>query len=460
MSIKPNTKLKALASALLLAFVSATPAIAKVEQAQADKLGGKELTVTGAEVAANKDGSIPAYTGGLKDIPACYKGDNWLCDPYPQEKPLLVITAQNVDQYASKLSPGQLAMFKKYPDSYKMPIYPTHRSFRMPDDIAAITKKNALQTETLGATGLKNYTPKGFPFPITTNGLEMVWNHIARWRGTGVSRFAGQATPQTNGQYNLVMFHDEVVIPAAMTDFVEGEDPNVMFYGKQTVVFPQRLAGDVLLVHETIDQVAEPRRAWVYSAGQRRVRRAPQVAYDGPGVAADGLRTADNYDLYNGSPDRYKWVFKGKKEMYIGYNSYKLDQKGLPYDDIIKPGHINADLTRYELHRVYEVEATLREDTRHIYAKRVFFFDEDSWLAAVIDHYDGRGNLWRVAESHEILYYQIPVQGYSVETLNDLNAGRYLVLGLENNESAGVNWTTKFSKQEFQPGALRREGVR
>src|SRR5690606_9217560 len=174
-----------------------------------------------------------------------------------------------------------------------------------------------------------------------------------------------------------------------------------------------RLAGNVLLVHETIDQVSEPRRAWIYNSGQRRVRRAPQVAYDGPGTAADGLRTADNYDLYNGSPDRYNWSFKGKKELYIGYNSYKLDEKGLPYDDIIKPGHINQDLTRYELHRVYEVEATLREGTRHIYAKRVFYFDEDSWMASVIDHYDGRGNLWRVAEAHQMFYYHVPVQGYS-----------------------------------------------
>jgi len=267
-------------------------------------------------------------------------------------------------------------------------------------------------------------------------------------------------TPQPNGAYSMVMFHDEVVIPAAMTDYVAGEDPNVMFYGKQTVISPSRLAGNVLMVHETIDQVSEPRRAWIYNSGQRRVRRAPQVAYDGPGTAADGLRTADNYDLYNGSPDRYNWTFKGKKELYIGYNSYKLDEKGLPYDDIIKPGHINQDLTRYELHRVYEVEATLREGTRHIYAKRVFYFDEDSWMASVIDHYDGRGNLWRVAEAHQMFYYHVPVQGYSLEVLYDINSGRYLALGLENNEASGVEWSATFSKVEFQPGALRRAGVR
>ena len=457
--MKNNNALKLLAGVLLASSLVA-PALAKVDQAQADKLGGNELSTTGAQVAGNADGSIPAYAGGLKQPPACYKGGDWLCDPFPEEKPLFTITAQNVDQYASKLSPGQLAMFKKYPQTYKMPVYPTHRTYRMPDDVAALTKKNAVETETLGATGLKNYTPMAFPFPITNNGLEMVWNHIARWRGTGADRYAGQVTPQANGAYSMVMFHDEVVIPAAMTDFVEGEDPNVMFYGKQTVIAPSRLAGNVLMVHETIDQVKEPRRAWIYNAGQRRVRRAPQVAYDGPGTAADGLRTADNYDLYNGSPDRYTWTFKGKKEMYIAYNSYKLDQKGTPYDDIVKPGHINQDMARYELHRVYEVEAVLREGTRHIYKKRVFFFDEDSWMAAVIDHYDNRNNLWRVAEAHEMLYYQVPVQGYALEVLYDLNAGRYVVVGLENNESQGIRWSQKYSKSDFQPAAVRRAGVR
>lgn len=446
-------------AALALAFAT-TSVFAKVEQAQADKLGGSELTVTGAQVAGNADGSIPAYSGGLQQPPACYKGGNWLCDPFPEDKPLFVITAQNVAQYQDKLSPGQVAMFQKYPDSFRMPVYQTRRTFRMPEDVARITRQNAVQTETPGVTGLKHYMPMGYPFPLAQNGIEMVWNHIARWRGTGVDRFAGQVTPQPNGAYSMVMFHDEVVIPAAMTDYVAGEDPNVMFYGKQTVISPSRLAGNVLMVHETIDQVSEPRRAWIYNSGQRRVRRAPQVAYDGPGTAADGLRTADNYDLYNGSPDRYNWSFKGKKELYIGYNSYKLDEKGLPYDDIIKPGHINQDLTRYELHRVYEVEATLREGTRHIYAKRVFYFDEDSWMASVIDHYDGRGNLWRVAEAHQMFYYQVPVQGYSLEVLYDINSGRYLALGLENNEASGVEWSATFSKVEFQPGALRRAGVR
>ncbi len=453
-------KLKQIVGTLCAVSLISLPAFAKVDQSEANKLGGSELTATGAEVAGNADGSIPKYTGGLTTPPKCYDGGTFLCNPFPDEKPLFVITAKNAEQYKDKLSPGQMAMFAKYPDSYRIPVYTTHRTMRVPERIAELTKQNALSTELLGDSGLSGLNLQGYPFPIPQNGLEVIWNHIGRWRGDSIERVIGQVTPQANGSYSMVMFRDQVTVRTQLTDYTPGEDENVMFYFKQQVTAPARLAGNVLLVHETIDQVKEPRRAWIYNAGQRRVRRAPQVAYDGPGTASDGLRTSDNFDMFNGSPDRYNWTLKGKKEMYIPYNSYKLDEKGLPYDDIVKAGHINQDLTRYELHRVWEVEATLKEGTRHIYAKRVFYLDEDSWHAAVIDHYDGRGNMWRVAEAHLLFYYNADIMAYAIETLYDLNAGRYLALGLENNESNGPDFMTNASKVEFQPAALRREGVR
>jgi len=452
-------KQNVLAAAMLAAALVATPAMAKVDAAEAAKLGN-ELTPVGAEKAGNAAGTIPAWDGGMKTPPACYKGGEFLCNPFPDDKPLFVINAQNMEQYKANLTPGQMAMMQKYPSTYRMPVYQTRRTATWPDRIIELTKKNAPDTETESNTDLKNLNLQGYPFPIPKNGLEVIWNHIGRYRGDGLERTIGQVTPLANGNYSMVMFKDQLAVRSKLTDIQPGEDENVMFYFKQQVVAPARLAGNVLLVHETIDQVLEPRLAWIYNAGQRRVRRAPQVSYDGPGTAADGMRTSDNFDLYNGAPDRYEWTLAGKREVYIPYNSYKLNEKGLKYDDMIKPGHINQDLTRYELHRVWVVEAKLREGTRHIYAQRNFFIDEDTWVASHIDHYDGRGNLWRVAESHNMYYYNGGVAGYALETLYDLNAGRYLALGFENEESSGGSWDKKFSKVEFKPNALRQEGVR
>ncbi|MCY1360352.1 hypothetical protein D9M69_469740 [compost metagenome] len=233
-----------------------------------------------------------------------------------------------------------------------------------------------------------------------------------------------------------------------------------MFYYKQRVVAPARLAGNVVLVHETIDQVKEPRMAWAYNAGQRRVRRAPQISYDGPGTAADGMRTTDNADMYNGAPDRYDWKLIGKSEMYIPYNSYRLQSPKLKYADIIKAGHINQDLTRYELHRVWEIEATLKPGERNIYAKRRFFIDEDTWTIVGSEHYDSRGQLWRVGEGHQYNNFQQGNSVYAASTLYDLLAGRYVVDQLTNEAKRGVEYGITPSMTDFTPAALRNSGIR
>ena len=443
-------------SAIALSLM-VSAANAAVSPAEAAKLG-KQLTPIGAEMAGK--GDIPAWTGGLTTMPAgVAKGDK-LVNPFPDDKPKFVITAANYKQYAANLTDGQKAMFEKYPETYRMPVYQTRRTAAYPQHIYDSTKTNATTTKLLdGGNGLANFV-EGVAFPIPQNGLEVVWNHIVRYRGGSVSRIVGQATPQANGDYSIVRLQDEFTFRTKLTDFAPDKDENVLFYFKQDVLSPARLAGNVLLVHETLDQVKEPRKAWVYNAGQRRVRLAPQVSYDGPGTAADGMRTSDNLDMYNGAPDRYDWKLIGKQEVYIPYNSYKLKDPSVKYDEIVKAGHINQDLTRYELHRVWKVEATLKDGKRHVYAKRVFYFDEDTWQAVQIDHYDGRGELWRVAEAHSVMYYDYLVPWYAVETLYDLNSGRYLVLGLDNEEPTSYNFGFQRSSGDYTPAALRRSGVR
>ena len=456
--MKIRKQLMQASSALALSLL-ASSVMAAVSAEEAAKLG-TTLTPIGAEKAGNADGSIPEWTGGLPTNAGAVDAKGFLADPFASEQPKFTITAQNVDQYKDKLTPGQQAMFKRYPETFKMPVYPTHRTATVPANVLEATKKNATSTKLVeGGNGLENFDQAN-PFPIPQNGLEAIWNHITRYRGGSVQRLVTQATPQQNGSYSLVYFQDEFTFRANLTDFKPGQESNVLFYFKQQVTAPSRLAGNVLLVHETLNQVKEPRLAWLYNAGQRRVRRAPQVSYDGPGTASDGLRTSDNFDMYNGAPDRYEWKLNGKKEIYIPYNSYKLDSPTLKYADIVKTGHINQDLTRYELHRVWHVTATLKAGERHIYAKRDFYLDEDTWQAAAIDHYDGRGTLWRVAEAHSQYYYNKQVPWYTLESLNDLLSGRYLALGMKNEEKQSYNFDYKAASSDFTPAALRQAGVR
>ena len=222
---------------------------------------------------------------------------------------------------------------------------------------------------------------------------------------------------------------------------------------------PARLAGSVLLVHETLEQISAPRSAWTYNPGQRRVRRAPNVAYDNPGTASDGLRTNDQTDMYNGAMDRYNWRIVGQREMLVPYNSYKLHSGSLSPDDIIRPYHINPDLPRYELQRVWVVDATLKEGFRNIYKRRTFYIEADSWQIVMIDHYDNRDQLWRVGEAHPINYYEVPAIWTTLEVIHDLQSGRYIANGL-NNDDAVHDFSFRAPTSAFTPAALRARGTR
>lgn len=438
---------------LLSATLSAQAAISAADAARL----GNDLTPLGGEKAGNADGSIPAWTG-TPTIPAGYKPGDHHPDPFASDDVKFTITAANADQYADKLTAGHLALLKAYP-TYKMPVFTSHRSASNPQRIYDATKQNAT-TATLTGDG-NGFTGSvvGIPFPIPQNGLEVIWNHLTRYRGVAATRNIGQAAPQRNGSYSIVEFEDEFLFNYCRDGIQEKDLDNVLIYFKQAVVAPARLAGTILVVHETMDQVKEKRRAWVYNAGQRRVRGAPSVEYDNPGTASDNMRTSDQFDMLNGAPDRYEWKLVGKKEMYVPYNSYKLHAKGLKNDDILKPLHINQDLTRYELHRVWVVDATLKAGTNHVYSRRTFYVDEDSWQILAVDQYDGRGQLWRVSEAHCINYYDAQVFWSTLEVHTDLFAGRYLAIGLDNNNKM-YDYTLSRTPGDYTAARLRQEGVR
>ena len=447
-----------LGCALVLVAGASVPAWAELSPEEIAKLG-TELTPLGGIMAGNADGTIPAWTGGITTPPASYVPGEHYVDPYADDKILFTITADNVDQYADKLSEGQKALLTTYPETYKMNVYPTHRSAALPQRIYDKTKEIAGTARLVeggnGVTGAIN----GIPFTIPKEGVEGIWNHLLRYRAEIATRSIAQAAPTRGGSYTLVQFVDEFYMLYSMEGMTEADLHNRIFFFLQEVMAPARLAGGILLVGETLDQVKEHRNAWIYNPGQRRVRRAPNVAYDNPGTAADGMRTSDQLDMFNGAPDRYNWKLIGRKEIYVPYNSYKLQDPSVKFKDILTPLHINQDLVRYELHRVWVVDATLKEGKRHIYKRRTFYFDEDSWQILVNDTYDKRDQLWRVSEGHAMAYYDVPSLWTSLEVHTDLQAGRYLAIGL-NSENPPYDFTIERTPENYTPAALRRAGKR
>ena len=417
---------------------------------------GHSLTPFGAIVAGNAAGTIPAYTGGISTPPAGFENSNAHPDPYGSEKPLFSITAANMDRYAAQITPGVQAMLREYPN-FRIDVYPTHRSFAAPQDIlsAAITNASRAKLAPDGNSVLGATT--SVPFPIPHSGLEALWDHLLRWRGIQAHFTSYAASPTASSDYTLIKNETKLLFPYSQGG--SSESGYLSLYMIKALS-PPLYAGGMVVARDHVDPAAHPRDAWIYNPGEQRVRRAPEVNFDTPNTQADSLMTDDDLDLFNGSPERYDWKLVGRQEMYVPYNDYNFGSPSHDYAELLKPQFINPDLMRWELHRVWVVEATLKPGASHIYARRVYYYDEDSWEGVLGDEYDRRGQIWRVASGAPICYYEVPLVTNSANIFYDLQSRRYHARGMRNHDSSLNFVSPKLTPADFTADALRQAGVR
>ena len=450
-------------SSLVFSSLTGSLAVAKVSEKKASELGGDTLTWAGAERAGNNDGTIPAYTGGFDNnkIPAGWKSGMPYTNPFPEDKILFTINASNVDQYADKLAPGTIAMLKAYPDTNYLHVYQTRRTATATAKAKVDIKHNAsnaiLAPRGAGVVNMRGSTP----FPIPNSGVEVVWNHVIRWRGgQRVIKNEASFAPQIDGSYSKATRTINFFFnPEFKTG---GPRDDIIFFYTAKLNSPSRLTGEIGLLHETANQSAHPRIVWKYYTGQRRVRRAPDAGYDTPSSDADGLFVSDQVDGINGAiNERFSWELKGKREMYIPYNNYDMNQSDIKYSDLIAKGHVNPKWTRWELHRVWVIEGTLREGSRHVYGRRVLFSDEDSWQVSIHDMYDTKQNLWRTMDMFGTIFWDASMHWVQAYASYDLQAQRYYLRGVINQEEPFV-FDQPGSKgiSGYTPAALRRMGRR
>ena len=430
---------------------------ASVPQQQAERLS-QDLTPLGSERAGNKDGSIPAWTGGLSSIPAglgYVKGEH-LPDPYPDDQPIFRVDASNADTHDAYITRGQKALMERH-DTYFLDVYPTRRTCANPEHVYKASAKNAVVGELVANGNGVAEAIMASPFPIPNNGLEIVWNHTLRYRSHKLQREFTAIPVNQNGDYYEITVHDDAIFNWSDPQMSRAEDLNnvSILYLLQTKA-PARSAGFVVLVQETLNMAVEARRAWTYSPGTRRVRRAPTIAYDNPGTNSDGITTSDSFGGYNGAPDRFDWMVRGRSEKFIPYNNFRRVQAS--YAELTGPKHINQSLMRYEKHRVWEVEGNLKENFRHVYQKRVFYVDEDTQGIVATEIYDGRGQLWRIQELGGGVAYDVPLCGGSGDTVYDMVVGRYLMLGLVNQEKPIDFEADHLDPSRYTPANIRRLG--
>lgn len=449
-----STRRATLFTALLSAALSAFAAVSADEAAMLKS----ELTPSGAEKAGNAAGTIPAWSGGYTKVPAGYKSGQPRPDPFAGEKPLYSITAANVAQYADKLTDGQQALLKKYP-SYRINVYPTHRTMAMPGWVADNTFKNATRAKIIGDGSIEG-AYGGIPFPIPKSGDEAMWNHLLRWRGeailfpfrTHVIGADGKAVlaSQASNEFNFPYY------------FKDGSAEN--FKGEYELIYmlteaPTFKAGETILIRDSVDMKAGAggRQAWQYLVGQRRVRRAPTLAYDTPDPVQSGVNFMDEPFVFLGALDRYQWKVVGKKEMIIPYNTHAFLLK--KDEEVLTPNHFNPEHLRWELHRVWVIEANLAPGKRHVMPKRRIYLDEDSWAAVLSDGWDAQGQLWHSNIGFPMVAYELP--GVTMESFGtyDLLKGSYSA-SIFNGMKVHIEQVPRYPDSNFTPEAMAARGVR
>lgn len=448
-------------SAAALSVVAMTALSSAPVQAQT---AGKSLTPVGAEKSANADASIPAFTGGELKAPAGWKAGQPRPNPYASEKPLVSITKANAAQYQANLTPGQLELLNSLP-GYRLDIYPTHRSCGYPDFVYKNSEDN-LKTAKLAANGyeLAAATPAGFPFPQPKSGVEAIWNYKLRYMGEGRTEPNYTLLSPGRGGSDIVKVRIE---SSMLTPFGNpkaktlADVDGVEFKFIQEVTEPAARVGEITLGVYHMDKTNE---GWIYMPGQRRVKRLSTYAYDAPLMGLENTYYVDQAWMYNGMLDRYDYKLVGKKELYVPYNTFELrNAKRFTAKTLFGPQYPNRDAYRYEKHRVWVVEATVKAGQRHAAPKRTFYLDEDSWTILLADLYDSQGKISRVQEGSVLPAWELGACVTQEFFSYDLNSGRYfgdvMVFGEpETDWLAAVQGRIK--KDMFTESYLQRAGSR
>ena len=467
----------------LARFQHANAALSSDELAKLG-LDGTLLTPMGAIRAGNADGSIPAWNPKPLPKPTGYKAGDYP-DPYANEKPLFTITAKNYTQYQDKLLPGQIAMFKQYPDTFRMHVYPTHRTATYDPWVYEATLKQAKGAQmcpdqvSKGNNCLKEYIKGGgIPFPVPKNGDEASWNHFLAFKGTTLDVVTNAAMIDAMGNRTDVIATDRTLWAWW---FKEKDLPqNQVFHSAglaaycdvQEILLPPRSAG---LISGGCNYTEDwDFAAYLYVPGQRRVRKAPEVgSHDTPSFGSDGQRTVASrfMHFFGGRESRHTRKLIGRKEFFVPYNNFKLTQTNIGFDQIFGKKHVNQDLIRYELHRAWVVEANLKPNYRHLYKKHVYYMDEDTWEGLAYEAYDNSDRLWRIGEQYLVYYYDPKIVSIYGDSQIDLINGRYTTFGYwyrQAAKSVGMyepristdSSSIPFNPDLFTPQGLRKAGTR
>jgi hypothetical protein len=330
---------------------------------------------------------------------------------------------------------------------------------RWPREIERATAANATRCRLLD-TDTPVGCRLGFPFPIPGSGAEVIWNHKLRWRGDAMSRINNQLVVRPDGGHQVTRLAEEFRFDYANLGepgHLDADRRGIFRYVSE-VLSPPRIAGNFVLMHERSGVGAQGRVAWAYRPGDPRHRREPRAAFDTVYEGSDGLQMFDQIDVFNGALELYDWTLVGKREIFVPYNAVLLDAAGRDSGNVVLATHLNPELLRYELHRVWVVEAKLRHGQRHAMLKRRFYVDEDSWTILTVDILDHLGEAYQFQEAHLVYDADAQRPRLVAEVIYNRETTRYIVSGLRLRDPE-PEYGLAFAVNHFEPASLLRRAL-
>jgi len=446
------------------ALLSAGGALAATTQNSASMLGN-ELTPLGAIKAGNSNGTIPEWEGGICEPVPGYepkdaRGGHPYVDPFADESPRFTITASNLDQYRDQLPEGTVVLLERFPDTYRVDVFPTHRTVCYPEYVYENTIKNVNKPRLVGdAPGLADSHAQ-IPFPIPETGQEVMWNVLVRYAGPNEISDSIQYLGDTAGYVSLVDANKGVEARDYWDNSLSYEEEMTFWELIQTKVAPASQAGSSQLRIQYIRADLYSPKAYVYIPGQRRVRMAPEFTYDTVSTAS-GVLLFDEINGFDGKMDKFDFKLLGRKEMIVPYNAYRRWEAPR---EAFNPGllHTDPDAERWELHRVWVVEATLKEGERHTQSRKKFYVDEDSWAILAYVGFDQENEPHHYMPIWAYQEYEKPTfRSNAVYDLYDLSTGARASTGLPGPAGTGYLWPDEpHPPGTFTPGRMTGRGVR
>lgn len=431
--------------------------------AQAQLLG-TTLTDFGAIKAGSADGAIPPYTGGIAamtNLPAGSPATGYH-DPFAGEKPVFAITSSNMSQYVSMLTPGEQALLQRYGgEGYRLDVYPTHRSASYPAWVLENSQKNASSAQEVpdgdGASGAYG----GIPFPIPKDGYQVMWNNYLAYQPAYCEqRYQNYLVDSTGAVTDLGTIKSTWAEPYYFQSETSLSN-NFFRYFTVRYLTPAAEAGVTFLFQYPIDFTKRDDVTYFYSPGTRRVRLAPEFKYDTPIASYGGAVDYQEIDLFYGQMDKFDFQLLGQKEMIVPYNDYKFSNT--TEAELLDPHFVNPDGVRWERHRVWIVQATLKSGERNAFSKWDFYVDEDSWRILATESYDAAGNVYKVGFSYPWQNYAQGDATAMAHTIGiyDLSKGTYDLTFVQ---TAGNGFwqctTTPPNMSDFTAQAVAAQAIR